>query len=233
MDPKGSTMIAPVDMINLRAKRMEEERGSRAAEVADRQKKIAEYSAAEGKVTRDNEALKTQIEELKNDPTADPGGTKAASLNARMDANNAWLDGQYETIWGQKKTSGTQPPSSSTQPPPETDKTIPNLVQKYSVGLTPAASTNYTGGAQALQNGMPLSDILSKLANSQDLKPSDKTAIASALIKLNEELHPILQQTQQQNRAASKTVDTQSADTWKKEHPIASSILENQNLGTL
>jgi hypothetical protein len=117
MDPKGTSLMAPVDLINLRANKMKQDRESHAAETADRQNKIAEYTAAEGKVTRDNEALKTQLEEFKNDPTADPGGAKAASLNARMDANNAWLDGQYETIWGTKK-SGEAP---KTPPPPPAD----------------------------------------------------------------------------------------------------------------
>ena len=112
MDPKGSTMIAPSDMISLRANRMKDERESRGAEIQDRQNKIAEYNAAEGRVTRDNEGLKDQIAELKDNPVADPDGSRAATLNSRLDQNTQWLDEQYDTIWGTKKakTTGTAPP---------------------------------------------------------------------------------------------------------------------------
>lgn len=116
MDPKGSTMMAPVDLINLRTNHMKDERENRGAEIQDRQNKIAEYNAAEGKVLRDNDALKTQVNELKESPVADLDGSKAAALNSRLDSNNSWLDEQYDTIWGTKKAKTTGSPAPSPAP---------------------------------------------------------------------------------------------------------------------
>ena len=109
---------------------------------------------------------------------------------------------------------------------PAGDSTIPNLVKKYSFGLTPEAATNFNGAAQALQNGTPLSTILTNLANSRDIKPSDKTAMADKLIKLNAELSLLLSQTKQENDAAQNKVQ-QLADTAnEQENPSAATTFK-------
>jgi uncharacterized membrane protein len=85
--------------------------------------------------------------------------------------------------------------------------------------MSSEASTNFTGAAQSLQQGTPLSTILTKLATSRDLSDEDKKAIAEALPKLNQEMSPVLEARKQSSQQTTSVIQQAANKAWDKEHP--------------
>ena len=173
------------------------------------------YNAMDKQVDEENKELDAQRKEI-----ADPTSPDYLKLTGQIEANNQRRRAAYEKAYGVKLAG------DATQPPPPPADPVAKLVQKYSSGMGPVASTNFSGAVSALQKGTPLSTILRNLANSQDIPPADKTSISDALVKLNSELSPIIAQQQQANETAQARVQQQADAANEQENPSAATTFK-------